>query len=332
MAKAWEHAEGFLSIASRRIKAIRFVATVLGALLIAGSQFARNFNFNCPVDEPDCALEAVGVFVDSTASTAFVVGLIMVLIANLVLVFVDKQSVETVRDLHKAEMEMERQRARIERNVRTETALVAWTTLTKVLSEVLDTALAKDQLSLEDTRKLYEFAIEAIAERRMRLFGIEDDYLNISLYAWRDEANELECLACYRSRPSDMMKARRSWKPGEGHVGKAFELQRPLICSDARVPDVAAWIAAPPGKSKPEDSEKYISLAAVPVGLTSTKPLGVLIMTSDVAGRFTTDANGESTSPHYGVAALQDLASQLAQIMFVIHSKVEANVEGETDE
>ena len=59
----------------------------------------------------------------------------------------------------------------------------------------------------------------------------------------------------------------RSWGVGEGHVGKAFELQTELICSDATKPDVAAWIAAPPAKSKESDNKWFVFLAAIPIAI-----------------------------------------------------------------
>lgn len=325
LAQAWEHAEVLLQRASKSIKTIRITGTVGGSLLLGLGQFFRNSTPCAQATTTGCV---PGWAVDA-AYLAFWLGFAVIILTNLVLVFVDKQAVETVSDLHASEAERRKLERQLADADKTEKALVAWTTLTKLVSEVLDSALGS-ALTPEETENAYNFILEAIAERRTRLFGVEDDYLNISVYEWCPVQEELVCIACYRSRPSDIGKQHRRWRSGEGHVGKAFELQRELICSDAMQPDVAAWVAAPPAKNKDADRTKYVSLAAFPIALTAGNPLGVLIMTSDVAGRF---RNGESdgSGAHHGVAALADVASQLAQIMFVIQSRKKAETGGGQD-
>ncbi|WP_145975073.1 GAF domain-containing protein [Cereibacter sphaeroides] len=325
MAQAWEHAEALLRRASKSVKIIRVTGTVLGSLLLGVGQFFKS-SAVCAADGPSPCVPA---WVVDSAYLAFWLGFITIILTNLVLVFVDRQAVETVSDLHASEAERRHLDRRLADANKTEKALVAWTTLTKLVSEVLDSVLGRD-ITPQELENAYNFILEAIAERKTRLFGVEDDYLNISIYEWAPARSELVCIACYRSRPSDISKQHRSWRPGEGHVGKAFELQRELICSDATQPDVAAWVAASPAKTKEADRTKYVSLAAFPIGLNAGQPLGVLIMTSDVAGRFR-NGGSDGAGAHHGVAALADVASQLAQIMFVIQSRRKAEAEGGRD-
>lgn len=320
MAKAWEHTEEFLRAASRRIKVVRFVASVVGAALLAASYYLRSLDIQCPDGLSECGPQPMQILAQQAGEVAFWLGIAMVVLANLVLVFVDKQSVETLLDLRAAEEDLVQSQRLRERLEKEREALVAWTTLTHVVSEVLDACLKRTEITDAEARRLLGFCLEAIAERKMRLFGVEEDYLNISLYVWDGSSEALALVACFRSNPSHVKAEHRRWRVGEGHVGKAFELQRELVCSDAREPDVAMWIAAPPDKVKDTDDRRYVSLAAVPVGLKASEPLGVLIMTSDVPGRFSNDAEAESEPPHYGVAALQDIAAQLAQIIFVVQS------------
>lgn len=309
-----QHIADYLGSLSGAIKRIRIVALVFGTGMIAVGQYFLGFQTGWQAE---------------IAGEVFWVGLVVLLLTNLILVFVDKQSVETMQSLHAVEQEkaeVEDENVFLEKSYQ---VVVAWLTLTKLISELTDQALEATEIDEQGERRLYGAAVEFIAEYKSRLFGIEDDYLNISLYSHDAEADELSCVACYRSTPSDAKGPHRSWKPGEGHVGKAFELQNELVCSDARVPDVAAWIAAPPDKLKEDDSEKYVSLAAVPISVASDKPLGVVIMTSSEPCRFVnsseTEEDGLTESElqraKTAVAALQDIAAQLAQLMYLVSVK-----------
>lgn len=120
-------------------------------------------------------------------------------------------------------------------------------------------------------------------------------------------------------------------------MGKQFELKRELICADARAPDVADLIAPPPEKIKETDKERYISLIAVPIAVDANHPLGVIIVTSDQPQRFVNRYDVEIGSRAYqpAVEALQDIASQLAQLMCILgaekldNRKMEKNNEQE---
>jgi hypothetical protein len=309
------HLSKYLESLSGAVKQVRFVALVFGAGLTAAGSYFRS-------------LDEEGWFTDN-ANTIFWVGLFSLLLTNLLLVFIDRQSVETLKSLHAEE----------ERSLALKTELIAlendhrvamaWLTLYKLMTEMVDQAISAETVSQETAKRLYNTVVEFIADYKSRLFGIGDDYLNIAIYQFNEEVQELECVACYRSRPSDAIGPHRSWKSGEGHVGKAFELQNELICSDARAPDVAAWVAAPPDKFRQDDPEKFVSLAAIPIAINYDKPLGVVIMTSSEPYRFVNlndfevirDNAFDAQRAKFAVAALQDIAAQIAQLMSIIKSK-----------
>jgi hypothetical protein len=118
----------------------------------------------------------------------------------------------------------------------------------------------------------------------------------------------------------------RKWKVGEGHVGKAYELQRELICANANNPDIKPWISASPDNFDERDEERYVSLAAVPIAANAEEPTGVLIVTSSEPMRFAnSDENhGDDDTREQrrlSVAALQDFAAQVGQIMLVIDER-----------
>ncbi|EEB85944.1 GAF domain-containing protein [Roseobacter sp. GAI101] len=318
--KTIEHVTGYLDSLSLSVKTLRLVALVVGVGMSAVGYYFRGSEH--PI-------------LSENADTIWLVGLSMLLLANLVLVFVDKQSVELLKSLHAKETEVEATEQTVSELSHDNTTLTAWLALTKLLSELTDQAMAADTVDRETTIRLYKAAVEFIAEYKGRLFGFNDDYANIAIYEFDQSRGELVCVACYRTRPSDAEVEHRSWKPGEGHVGKAYELQTELVCSDARVPDVSAWISAPPEKFREEDTNRYVSLAAIPIALEAERPLGVVIMTSSEPYRFVNfqqvDDDPLMQRAKYSVAALQDIAAQIAQLMFILRSK-RNNQEGETDD
>lgn len=263
-----------------------------------------------------------GLGVASISDVLFWIGLVVLLITNLLLIFIDKDSIKILKSLHEKEKQSD-ELENLVNDLRFENkALVAWNTLTKINFGLLNQALTKSKMDPASRSRMFNAAVEFIAEQKYRLFGIEDDYLNISVYEYSNTDKELYCIACYRSRPSDAEGQHRSWKIGEGHVGKTFEKKQELICADARDSNVANWIAAPPEKRNSDDEKKYISLIAVPIAIDANNPLGVLIVTSDQPQRFVHrfDVEFESKGHHPYVGALQDIASQLAQLMCILRA------------
>ena len=316
--KALDHLSVFLNRLSFAVKGIRFFAMVGGVALTGLGHYFR---------ASSVAWQA------GIADTLFWIGLVTLLLTNLLLVFVDKQSVEVLQSLHEEEKRNNELELILDDYEYETEALIAWNTLSRLLSELLDQALTNPVFDEHTRNRMFQAAVEFIADRKLRLFGVEDDYLNVSIYEHREADGELHCVACFRSRPSDAEGPHRTWGVGEGHVGKAFELQRELVCADARASDVAAWIAAPPDKHRDDDTERYISLIATPIAVEADKPLGVVIVTSDQPKRFVNTSDIETDSDaqrqRFAVESLQDFAAQLAQLMCILNSKPEKHVEEE---
>jgi hypothetical protein len=317
--KTIEHVTEYLDRISSSVKVLRYLALVIGVGMSAAGYYFRT---------------SEKLFLSENADTIWLSGLGLLLVANLLLVFVDKPSVEMLKSLHAKETETEELDKTVAQLSQDNTILTAWLTLTKLLSELIDEAMAADKVERDESLLLYKAAVEFIAEYKGRLFGFNDDYANISIYEFDEDSKELVCVACYRTRPSDAEHAHRSWKSGEGHVGKAYQRKAELVCSDARVPDVASWISAPPDKFHEEDLNRYVSLAAIPIAIKADTPLGVVIMTSSEPNRFVNsqelDADSQMQRAKYAVAALQDIAAQIAQLMFILQSK-QIKPEGVTD-
>lgn len=163
--------------------------------------------------------------------------------------------------------------------------------------------------------------------------------MNIAMFQYmstQKTSNLLECVACYRSRPSDAIGDHRKWKVGEGHVGKAFELQRELICGNSSAPDIRPWISASPENFDEHDDERYVSLAALPIAVNAEEPIGVLIVTSSEPMRFANSDENHGDEDvkearRLAVAALQDFAARVGQLVSVYNLR-EAETAERSDE
>jgi hypothetical protein len=78
----------------------------------------------------------------------------------------------------------------------------------------------------------------------------------------------------------------RSWNPGEGHVGIAFQSQREIVAGDTSEPEAHALFEAPEAHRHPDDHKRYRSIASLPIRLANEEPAGALVATSDVPDRF----------------------------------------------
>ena len=97
-------------------------------------------------------------------------------------------------------------------------------------------------------------------------------------------------------------KPPRSWKPGDGHVGSAFMREKTLYTIDATAEDASALVQPSRGNERTYDAEIYRSFVSAPIILDldatdgSTQKYGVIVLTSDVPGRF--NAENQSIMEH----------------------------------
>ena len=123
---------------------------------------------------------------------------------------------------------------------------------------------------------------------------------------------------CSKTHPSEGLG--RSWRQGEGHVGKCFLDRKPLLTGDATDETIAQFCKARGSQLKPYDDDIYISFACVPISLSTNDdddPYGVLVATSDVKGRFS-DENVTELLMHYGetLASILDLTGADLSCLF----------------
>lgn len=257
-----------------------------------------------------------------SAPIVFWIGVSTVVATTLILLFIDKDGASLIIDLNASETLAKKQSEYIDYLKRREEVLLSWQSITKLLSELLDQALTTSEINPDKKEVFFSAVVEILADYKFSLFRIADEYCNISIYEHSADTDCLECIACYRSRPSDARGEHRTWKVGEGHVGKAFELKRELVCGDSSAPDIKPWISASPTNFDERDDERYVSVAAVPIAVNADEPVGVLVVTSSEPMRFA-NANENHSDENVkeqrqlAVAALQDFAAQVAQLVAV---------------
>jgi hypothetical protein len=124
--------------------------------------------------------------------------------------------------------------------------------------------------------------LDLLIEKRMAHFAMEDDRWTFAVYLPDADGN----LACFESRrPNrlDEKRQHRTWAPGDGHVGKAFQWAQEVVIPDAKDAVVSSLLRG--GQSREEDNDRYRSVAAVPIQADG-RALGVVVATSDVEERF----------------------------------------------
>jgi GAF domain-containing protein len=125
-------------------------------------------------------------------------------------------------------------------------------------------------------------------------------------------------MACRRPVRAEEEAEHRSWEPGDGHVGLAFQTRRPIVASDTSDPEASHLFDASPPKRRDDDRERYRSIASIPIRLQDETPVGVVVATSDIANRFTLRRNDDN-SARDAVEPLRSLASALAMLIRTTH-------------
>ncbi|KSB90669.1 hypothetical protein AS593_09650 [Caulobacter vibrioides] len=139
-------------------------------------------------------------------------------------------------------------------------------------------------LSRDDRLRHFLEVHERVLLAAMRVSGGER--WTVSIYV-PNGPELLRIAAACADRPDSKTPGRR-WLIGQGFVGAAYQRNREIVLANAHTPDVLSILNLPDPDTVRSDAARYRSIAAVPVrvdGVTSP-PWGVVIGTSNVAGRF----------------------------------------------
>jgi GAF domain len=186
--------------------------------------------------------------------------------------------------------------------------------IVEAMRAVVDVAICESAISAEKLNEWFVDLLDFLVTDKLTLFGIGDEQWNFSIYVLDGGTGELRCAATRRPTKKEEEAPHRSWAAGEGHVGKAFQGRRPLVCADCTDPNVRGFFDAPAAKLMDYDADRYRSLAALPIQSDEEVPYGVLVATSEVPGRFEPE-DDETLRP------LLSLARTLATLIAVYNLK-----------
>jgi hypothetical protein len=109
----------------------------------------------------------------------------------------------------------------------------------------------------------------------------------------------------------------REWKKKEGFTGVAWQNDAEVIESDATDPRVAALYPVPSTKQKPDDRDRYVSVAVIPIKVGSNDEMwGAVTATSNVKDRFSRD----STDPAEHNVSVVRMVSQLIAMQVALRN------------
>jgi len=246
------------------------------------------------------------------AHAASIVGLVAVLIGGLVFTFVDEGAPETIaRALAAIEGARLRDRtiAELEAEFRWITQLYG---TAKALREFVEAA---PDAGAEEAKNALTGTLGALLDmvvaQKDVLFGMTGERWNFATYFYDRTTDQLDCLLCRRPIRAEETAPHRAWHPGEGHVGLAFSRGEELVASDTADPQIEQLFRAHGAKHRGDDTIRYRSIASIPIRTRGDNPWGVLVATSDRAGRFRpVTALSRSAIDH--VEPLRVLATNLA--------------------
>lgn len=129
---------------------------------------------------------------------------------------------------------------------------------------------------------------DTIAEERDQLFGFKRNELwSFAAYIYDPEKRLLVPIWRRKHPHHPSSGPGRTWAAGSGHIGLAFRDCATKITSDAAAPEIRELVT-PVKETQPYDATTYRSFVSEPIGPVENgrPPIGVLVATSNVVGRF----------------------------------------------
>jgi hypothetical protein len=229
------------------------------------------------------------------------VGLFLLLLVVFVLVqfwlfFVSTSAKQSVQDLYFVSKDLQNQldasRTQIQQlKNRTELFILTEKFASACSYSLLDYS-SQNVADSEGLKRIIANFLEPLASNGEQIFGFGPaEKWNFVVYFFSTTANVLLPVWREKAQSHPSQGLGRTWGRGQGHVGFSFANSRAIITEDARNPDVQSLVTAAEGHAREYDTSTYVSFASIPIGPVgeSDEPIGVLVATSDRAGRFTSE-------------------------------------------
>ncbi len=155
---------------------------------------------------------------------------------------------------------------------------------------LISTWISRGCYGNDDVKEICGQIIGPIVSTRQELFGFSVvEHHNFAVYLYDKEASKLSQV--WRDKHENHLSKAiqgRDWRPGQGHVGKAFADRSTKITKDAWDPGVRALMESADDLRQSYDNNAYRSYASIPIGPlgSSSEPFGVLVATSNFPERF----------------------------------------------
>jgi hypothetical protein len=243
-----------------------------------------------------------------------ILGLVMVFTGGVVMEFLDEGAADAIRranELADAVQERDDDIASLEDDFEWFTRLYADAA---ALRDVVESVISSGPGTAEEQKRRLAAMLDVMVSDKAVLFGMDSDRWNFAIYLYDSSARALDCVACRRPIRAEEEAPHRSWTPGEGHVGIAFQTEREIVASDTSEPEAQALFDAPDRLRRGDDRDRYRSIASIPIRLAGEEPVGILVATSDVAKRFRLQDRTEDTVQD-PVEPLRVLANALALVI-----------------
>lgn len=243
-----------------------------------------------------------------------IAGLVMVFIGGALMEFFDEGAADAIKranDLAEAVEQRDDDIASLREDFEWMTRLYSGAA---ALRDVIEEVIASGPGTADDEKRRLGAMLDVLVSDKAVLFGMDSDRWNFAIYTHDPATGKLECVACRRPIRAEEEAPHRSWGPGEGHVGIAFQTGREIVAGDTSEPEAQALFDAPDPLRRGDDRDRYRSIASVPIRLGGEQPIGILVATSDVAGRFRLRGSDEETAQD-PVEPLRVLANALALVI-----------------
>ncbi len=302
--KLRRQAEKLLGNDVRTRRFIQIVLVVGGIVLAGGSEALSNW-------------ESMAAW-KSHLVTLWPVGLFLSAFGSICLYWIERSEPEILIEAERAIAEAENRAAIIGRLEEDFLWFSQLYSLSKFLSEIVEQVALQGGGDSEEQAKRFGFMLDLLVADKGVLFGMNDDRWNFAIYLFNSDSGELDCVACRRPIRAEEEAPHRSWKPGIGHVGIAFQTARTIVAADTSDLEARALFDAPESLRNPDDVVRYRSIASVPIRLQDENPIGVVVGTSDVPGRFR-HKRPDDDAARDPVEPIRLLAIHLAMLDRMIH-------------
>jgi hypothetical protein len=119
-------------------------------------------------------------------------------------------------------------------------------------------------------------------------------FWSASIYVHNTASDRLCALERATNRGLQPTHLGRTWRPGDGHVGFAYQQNQAMVVDDLTASEISKLIETSDNQRREQDRQLYRCMAAVPLrsGHRLESP-GVLIVTSDTPNTLSEEADGK---------------------------------------